>query len=208
MLLRDFYLRDANLVAQDLIGKKLVHNSNEGLFSGLIVEVEAYIGPNDKASHAFNNRYTKRTKIQYGIGGFTYVYLIYGKYYCFNVVTSTFEKPEVVLIRALQPIDGIEKMQSKRNCKRVYDLCNGPGKLCMALDIAYDDYGKDLCDSNLYLEEGIHYSRDQICVSPRVNIDYADESKDLLWRYYIKNNKFVSKVPKRYASDITLADLS
>lgn len=207
MLKRDFYLRDGNIVARDLLGKILVHNTPEGRFSGMIVETEAYLGMNDLASHAANRKLTDRTRIQFGMGGYSYVYLIYGMHYCFNIVTNIMDRPEAVLIRALQPVDGIEEMLKKRKCKRVEDTCNGPGKLCTALNITNEEYGKDLCGSDLFLEDGNVYLKEEIGVSPRINIDYAGESKDLLWRYYVKNNKYVSKVHKSYASDLTLADL-
>lgn len=187
-----------NAVAPELLGKRLVHCSDKGVTSGIIVEVESYVGPYDKGSHAYQNKRTDRTEIQFGLGGYAYVYAIYGMHFCFNVVTNINEKPEVVLVRALEPVDGIELMQQRRNTKELFDLCNGPGKLCRAMDITKKQYGFDLCNSKLYIEPFLCVEKSQIMVSPRINIDYAGECKDYLWRYYIKDNLYVSKVEKRY----------
>ena len=149
MLEREFYQRDANETAQDLLGKLLVHKTAEGIPGGVIVEVESYIGPDDKGSHAYLNKRTERTEIQYGPGGFAYVYSIYGMHYCFNVVTNRTEKPEVVLVRAIEPIMGIELMQKRRKTDNIRNLCNGPGKLCQAMTITKEQYGYDLCSSEL-----------------------------------------------------------
>ncbi len=193
MLSREFYLRDANDCAVDLLGKKLVHETDHGLVSGMIVEVESYIAPGDAASHAYNNKKTKRTEIHYNPGGLAYIYLIYGMYNCFNIVVNTEDKPEVILVRALEPIDGIEIMNKNRRTNKLTELCNGPGKLCQALSITTEQYGYDLCNSTLYLEEFYNISQSDILRSPRINIDYAGEAKDYLWRFYLKDNKFVSK---------------
>lgn len=198
LLTRMFYLRDANAVAPELLGKQLIHYSDKGVTSGIIVEVESYIGPHDRGSHAYLNKRTERTEIQFGLGGYAYVYTIYGMHSCFNVVTNIKDKPEVVLIRALEPVDGIELMQQRRNTKKLLDLCNGPGKLCQAMDITKVQYGCDLCDSELYLESSRIIEKSSIMVSPRINIDYAGDCKKYLWRYYIKDNPYVSKVAKRY----------
>ena len=199
MLEREFYLRDANLVAPDLLGKLLVHETKDGIVSGIIVEVESYIGPEDKGSHAYKNKYTDRTRIQFGLGGYAYIYSIYGMHNCFNVVTNVEEKPEVVLIRALEPFAGIELMKKLRQTDDLKELCNGPGKLCKALDISKAQYGYDLCGSSLYISDCIEIPQAEVMVSPRINIDYAEECKDYLWRYYIKGNEYVSKVATRYA---------
>lgn len=198
MLERNFYLRGANSVAPDLLGKLLVHETKEGLTSGIIVEVESYIGANDKGSHAYLNKRTPRTEIQFGLGGYAYIYMIYGMHYCFNVVTNKVNVPEVVLVRALEPVDGIDLMRIRRNTHNIVQLCNGPGKLCSALGISRVNYGDDLCGNTLYIEECLTISKMNIAISPRINIDYADDDAALLWRYFIKDNKFVSKVAKRY----------
>lgn len=204
MLERSFYLKDATLVAPALLGKVLVHKCDSGITKGMIVETEAYRGAEDKGSHSYLNKRTPRTEIQFGLGGYAYVYMIYGKSYCFNVVTGRENSPEVVFIRALQPLIGIELMQQQRGVQRSQDLCNGPGKLCTAMGISKANYGEDLCGNQLYIEDYLTLSPTQIGVSARINIDYAEECKDYNWRYFIKDNPFVSKVAKRYNSNLTL----
>lgn len=196
---RNFYLRDANTVAPELLGKLLVHRSAAGITSGMIAEVESYVGSCDKGAHSYPNKKTERTKIQFGPGGYAYIYAIYGMHFCFNVVTNIPEKPEVVLIRALEPVDGIDLMCQRRNTNSLVDLCNGPGKLCQAMGITKELYGCDLCGGELYLEQLQCIEKSQIMVSPRINIDYADECKDYLWRYFIQGSPYVSKTPKRYS---------
>lgn len=196
---REFYLRGAEVVAPELLGKLLVHVSAAGAAAGMIVEVEAYDGASDKGAHSYPGKRTARTAIQFGLGGYAYVYFIYGAHNCFNVVTNLAEKPEVVLVRALEPVYGIELMKRRRNTDKLVDLCNGPGKLCRALAIDREQYGSDLCGGELYIAPFAEVDKSLIAVSPRINIDYAEECKDYLWRYFIKDNPYVSKVPKRYA---------
>lgn len=189
---RDFYSHDACYVAEKLIGKILVHESNDGLTSGIIVEAEAYRGPEDKAAHSYAGKRTSRTEIMYHEGGLAYVYLIYGMHCCFNVTASVAGKPEAVLIRAIEPLEGIPLMIQRRKISRVIDLCNGPGKLCSAMGITREHYGIDLCGDELYITEGVKDFR--VKASERVNIDYAEECRKFLWRYFADGNKFVSKV--------------
>lgn len=198
---RDFYLRNAVETAPDLLGKKLVHKTENGICSGMIVEVEAYAGAADKGAHSYGNRRTPRTEIMFGEGGFSYVYSIYGMYYCFNVVVNHADIPECVFIRAVEPIDNIELMKSRRGCEKITDLCSGPGKLCTALGIGKECYGLDLLGDTLFIEEFRTIPKEQIRVSPRINIDYAEECADYLYRFFINDNKFVSKVAKRYRND-------
>lgn len=204
MLTRDFYLRNGNVVAPELLGKKLIHDSPEGITEGIIVEVESYIGPLDKDSHAFQNKRTPRTEVQFGMGGYAYIYTIYGLHSCFNVVTNHENCPEVVLVRALEPANGIELMKKRRKTQNLTALCNGPGKLCQAMGITKHHYGYDLCNSTLRIESGLTISPSQILVSPRINIDYAEECTDFMWRYFLGNNKFVSQVPARYKTTYAL----
>lgn len=192
-LKRDFYNRDALTVSEEILGKTLVHITEEGITKGKIVEVEAYMGPQDKAAHSYGNLYSERTKIQYGEGGFAYVYLIYGMYICMNIVTNKESIPEVILIRALEPLEGIELMKKRRKTDNIKMLCNGPGKLSQAMGITKENYGDDLCGGSLYLEDGIVIPKKQILKSKRINIDYAEEAKDYLWRFTIKDNPYVSK---------------
>lgn len=207
LLERKFYMRDADQLAKDLLGKLLVYRTKEGLLSGVIVETEAYLGPEDLAAHSARNRKSERTKIMYESGGHAYVYLIYGMYCCFNVVANESGKPEAVLVRALEPVLGVEAMRKNRERKRLEDLCSGPGKLCAAMGIDRECNGEDLCGNRLYLEDYRSYKPEEIGVSPRINVDYAGEWKDRLLRYYVKGNSCVSKVGKKYRSELTLKDI-
>lgn len=190
---RDFYNRDTLIVAEEILGKTLVHVTKEGITKGKIVEVEAYIGPKDKAAHSYNNLYSERTKIQYGEAGYAYIYLIYGMHNCMNIVTNKASLPESILIRAIEPLEGIEIMKQRRKTENIKILCNGPGKLSQAMGITKEHYGADLCGDVLYLEEGTSLQKEQILKTKRINIDYAGEAKDYLWRFVIKNNPYVSK---------------
>lgn len=202
MLTREFYQVDANALAPQLLGKRLVHQTAEGITAGMIVEVEAYVGSRDKGAHSYPNKRTPRTQIQFGPGGFAYVYGIYGLHFCFNVVANVAQEPEVVLIRALEPLEGIPLMEQRRNTTDRAVLCNGPGKLCSAMGITKAQYGYDLCNSTLSLEPYQQVDPSQILVSPRINIDYAQECRDYLWRYFLRDNSFVSPTPKRYRAQI------
>lgn len=195
---RNFFTRDALKVSKEVLGKALVHNSLEGLTSGKIVEVEAYIGPNDSASHAYLNRKTPRTKIQYKDGGYAYIYQIYGIHHCFNIVTGKKNTPEVVLIRALEPISGIALMIKRRGMKdtalkKIINLTNGPAKLCKAMGINKNHYGENLCEGRIFIIDiNSKINSKDILASPRINIDYAGKARKYLWRFYLKNNPFVS----------------
>ncbi|SJZ52717.1 DNA-3-methyladenine glycosylase [Selenihalanaerobacter shriftii] len=194
----DFYQKDAITLARDLLGKYLVRNIDGEEVIAKMVETEAYVGPEDKACHAYQNKRTKRTEAMFKRGGYTYVYLIYGMYNCFNVVADPKEKPEAVLIRAVEPIKGLEIVKQNRSIKskRKQDLTNGPGKLCQALDIdkSLNDY--DLTNgNNLYIKDSKRRNKGNydIISDRRINIDYAEEYRDKPWRFYIKGNNFVSK---------------
>ena len=189
---REFYLTDAVSLARRLLGKILVHETNKGITSGIIVETEAYKGPDDKAAHTYNNKRTARTEIFFREGGFAYVYLVYGMYHCFNVTANFSEKPECVLVRALEPLEGIELMKMRRRTKKLTNLCSGPGKLCDALGITKELYGADLCGNELYILDN-DYPDMKIISSPRIGIDYAEEYKDVCWRYCIEGNIFISR---------------
>lgn len=198
-LKREFYKRNTLDVAKELVGKYLIHKSSEGATVGRIVETEAYIGPQDRASHAYEGKLTERTIIQFGPGGYAYIYQIYGINYCFNVVTEEPRKPEVVLIRALEPIDGIELMAKRRKNidinKNLKHLTNGPSKLCQAMAIDKSLYGIDLCGGELFLASANNSQNCSIDIAatPRINIDYAGEAKNYLWRFVLEDNPFVSK---------------
>lgn len=189
-----FYQKDAVTLAQDLLGKLLVREINDEKMIAKIVETEAYMGPEDKAAHSYNNRRTSRTEVMFGRAGVTYVYLIYGMYHCMNVVAAEEEIPQAVLLRGVEPIQGIDNMRKNRSIKskKMQSLTNGPGKLCQALSIDKSLNGTDLIYGNqLYLLD--HQEEFEIEASKRINIDYAEEYKDKLWRFSIKDNSFVSK---------------
>ncbi len=188
-LLREFYLNDTLTVAQRLLGKTLVC----GEASGLIVETEAYMGPMDKAAHSSGSKRTPRTEIMYGEGGYAYVYLIYGMYCCLNVVTSQRDRPECVLLRALEPLTGLDLMSQRRKGKPKTELCRGPGCLCTALGIDRSFLGADLCAPHkLFITEGAELPEALIAATPRIGIDYAGEARFYPWRFIIKDNPYVS----------------
>lgn len=192
VLPREFYLRETLTVARELLGKILVHRTPEGTVSGRIVEVEAYQGPEDPAAHSYQNRQRKRTAIQYGPGGFAYVYFIYGMHYCMNVVTREEDRPEAVLIRALEPVSGLELMEERRGRVRGIDLLNGPGKLCRALAIDKSCYGDDLCGKKLFIEDAGDAPDGDIICTPRINVDYAGEAAAYPWRFILRGSRYVS----------------
>jgi len=193
---REFYLRDTIQVARELIGKELVHRSSAGITSGVIVETEAYMGITDPASHAFGGLRSKRTEIMYLTGGRVYIYLIYGMYNCMNVTTQKEGAPEAVLIRAIQPVRGMEIMLARRglkNPKSLMNLTNGPGKLCQAMGIGADLYGADLCEKRLFVQEPENPAAGEVGASRRLNIEYAGSARDFEWRFYLKGNPFVTR---------------
>lgn len=189
-LQREFYLRDGLTVARELIGKKLVTRLPEGTTSGIIVETEAYMGTLDAAAHSYRGK-TERTKIFFGAGGFVYVYLIYGRNLCTNVVANIENVPEAVLIRALEPVDGVALMMSRRGKKNLRELCSGPGKLSQALGVTKNFYGADLCGDEIFIEttENFHSN---ITATKRINVDYAGVAANYLWRFIATGNKFLS----------------
>lgn len=190
---RAFYLTDGLVLARNLLGKVLVHNTAEGITKGRITEVEAYMGEEDKASHSYKNRMTPRTEIQYGEGGFAYIYMIYGMHNCMNIVANQEGVAQAVLIRALEPVQGIELMEKRRNSKDISALCSGPGRLCQAMGITKAQYGMDLCGKELYLEDAPALKDEEIEQSKRINIDYSEEARDFLWRFSVKNCPYVSR---------------
>ena len=190
---RDFYMRDAVTVARELLGKTLVHCSHDGTTKGRIVECEAYMGSSDPASHSHDNLQTSRTEVMYGDGGYVYTYIVYGIHVCMNVVANVENVPEAVLIRALDPLEGIELMKKRRGKERISDLCSGPGKLCSAMGIDMKNYGTDLCDNEIFVEHDEKFDHPVDIVSAkRIGVD---SSKDLgNYRFYIEGNRFVSKI--------------
>lgn len=161
--------------------------------SGRITEVEAYMGTTDKASHSYGGRRTKRTEVMYKEGGYSYVFLIYGMYECFNVTVGREGDPQAVLIRGVEPLENKNLMWEKRKVKKEKDISNGPGKLTKALGITREDNGVDLtAGENLWLEDDGYKVKD-IVETTRIGIDYAEEDALKPWRFYIKDSIFVSK---------------
>lgn len=193
---RDFYTRvDVLVVARQLLGQILVVPTENGeRVSGMIVETEAYRGPEDRASHAYGGRRTRRTETMYRPGGTAYVYFVYGMYHQFNVVTGLPEIPHAVLIRALEPIEGVELMRARRPGQPDGNLANGPGKLSIALAIDRSLDGADLLDDRVWIERGSRpVSASAIACGPRIGIAYAAEWVEKPWRFWLKGNPFVSR---------------
>jgi DNA-3-methyladenine glycosylase len=187
---REFYTRTNVLtVSRELLGKLLVVPAHDGTrVSGIIVEAESYRGPEDRASHAYGGRRTKRTETMYQVGGTAYVYFVYGMYYQFNVVTNVRDIPHAVLIRALEPVEGIELMRKRRPGQPDHNLTNGPGKLCIALGIDRQLDRASLLGNRVWIEEGEKIPPRRIASGPRIGIDYAEEWVDKPWRFWIKGN--------------------
>src|ERR1051326_204859 len=193
---REFYTRsDVLEVARDLLGKKLVvPNRNGARVAGIIVETEAYRGPEDRASHAWNGRRTRRTETMYGVGGTAYVYFVYGMYNQFNVVTNVADTPHAVLVRALEPVEGLDLIRRRGVGRFVRQWRSGPGRICLALGNDRKLDKAHLLGERVWIEEGISISRRQIARGPRIGIDYAEEWVDKPWRFWIRDNPFVSRL--------------
>ena len=165
--------------------------------AGIIVEVEAYLGVEDKAAHTFGGRRTERVRSMWGDGGHAYVYFIYGMQYCLNLVAGEAGHPVAVLIRALEPTEGLELMYGRRvKAKADTDLCSGPGKLCQALDIKRSLDGQDVVDGELLFVERARrraLAADGIVARPRVGVDYAEEWAVAPLRFYVAGNPHISK---------------
>jgi len=193
---RDFYTRTSVLtVARQLLGQRLVVPGRDGRrVSGIIVETEAYCGPQDRASHAYGGRRTPRTETMYRIGGTAYVYFVYGMHYQFNVVTNVEDIPHAILIRAIEPAEGIDTMMRQRRGRSHHHLTSGPGKLCMALGIDRRLDGADLLDDRVWIEAGEpRLPPSAIARGPRIGIAYAGEWAKVPWRFWIRGNPFVSR---------------
>lgn len=200
VLKRDFYQRDTLTVARELLGKYLISEIDDDILIAKIVEVEAYLGYEDKAAHTYGGRRTQRTEVMYGSAGFAYVYFTYGMHNLLNVVTREESIGEAVLIRAVEPISDLDDFSMRRfgknyaelNSYQKKNITNGPAKLtkAMGIDLAYN--GLDMTiGEKLYIVEG--ESEFKITSSKRIGIDYAEEAIDYLYRFYIEDNKFVSK---------------
>ncbi len=191
LLLPSYYEQDDVLfLGKDLLGKCLFTCIAGIVTCGIINETESYKGPEDKASHAYNFRRTKRNEIMYASGGKSYVYFCYGMHYLFNIVTNIEGIPHAVLIRSIFPIRGIEHMKKRRNCQKGYpQLTYGPGRTAQALGIDISFYGKSLTSNSIWIEDiGISIPETTIEKLPRVGIDYAEEHASLPWRFRVHNS--------------------
>ena len=192
-----FYERiDVERISKELLGKVLVTQIEGQRTSGTIVETEAYRGPDDKACHAHLNRFTKRTKVMFDSGGHAYIYLCYGIHHLFNVVTAKTGMPHAVLIRAIEPLENMDLMLSRRNMTRIKpQLTAGPGVLSKAMGLNKDMTGQNMLDTHtpVWIEDwGFEVAEKDIVASPRVGIDYAEECIDWPWRFRVKGSKWTS----------------
>lgn len=192
---RSFYKRDVLTVAHELLGKILIKADGPEILAGKIVEVEAYDGSVDEAAHTFQGK-TKRNEIMFGNGGYFYVYFTYGAHFCCNIVTGTEGHGTAVLIRGVEPVEGVERMSFNRFGKNLlneaekHKLTNGPGKVCQAFGINREYYGEDLINGRIYLLNQRRIPADRIVKTTRIGIK---KSTELNWRFYIKDNPFVSR---------------
>lgn len=196
ILPESFYERkDVVKIARELLGKVLVTNFNSVKTSGIIVETEAYAGASDKASHAFGNRRTNRTEVMYAHGGITYVYLCYGIHHLFNVVTNIKDVPHAILIRAIEPLEGVDIMLERRGKEKLTPaLTAGPGVMSQALGILTTHTGLSLEGPQIYIEDkGIKVRNIDVRAGTRVGVAYAAEDALLPYRFWLKDNKYVSK---------------
>lgn len=192
----EFYLsKNTAKVARELLGKLLVVPDEKGRrVSGMIIEVEAYLGEIDRAAHSFGGRRTARNEVMYGGGGRVYVFFVYGMYYQLNVVTGPTEHPHAILIRGIEPVDGIEVMRERRGKMKDTNLTSGPGKLAIALGVTRELNGADLTSDRIWLEEYRSFTKKEIEIGKRIGIDYAGEDAEKPLRFWVKGNPFVSKV--------------
>lgn len=194
-----FYMKDGITLAKDLLGKVIVREEAGESYCFKIVETEAYMGAEDKGAHVYGNKKTQRTAPLFEIGGTTYIYLIYGMYHCLNISAGEVGVPYCVLIRGVEPMDELAVNYAKQNrnikSKKLTDLTNGPGKLCKALKIDKSLNAHLVTKKGpLWIAEGEAPSL--IVEAKRINIPYAEEYQDMLWRFYIKDNPFVSVIDK------------
>jgi DNA-3-methyladenine glycosylase len=200
-LSRSFFARSARIVAQDLLGKKLVRRVNGSFLTGIVVETEAYCDADvpDLACHgdrANKGRPTGRTSVMFGPPGYAYVYFTYGVHWMFNVVTGKEGEANAVLIRALEPVAGLDRMRENRNGRSQQELTNGPAKLAQALAIDKSLNGANLCEEDgvIWFEDAPTVSSGLVNIGPRIGLGKTPEPWfSMPWRYWLKNNPFVSK---------------
>ena len=187
---------DVTHLAKDLLGKFLCTNIDGLYCSGKIVETEAYRAPDDRACHAYNNRRTNRTEVMFSKGGVAYIYVCYGLHHLMNVVTAPKDQAHAILIRALEPADGIDIMAERRQMEMMdARLTKGPGALSVALGLRSGMTGTSLYDpsSPIWIEDrGIRFQESEICISKRIGVESAGEAAHWPWRYFVRGNRFVS----------------
>ncbi|HEX6279336.1 MAG TPA: DNA-3-methyladenine glycosylase [Pyrinomonadaceae bacterium] len=190
-----FLTEDTLSEAKAMLGNLLVVPDEGGRrVSGMIVEVEAYCGVSDRGAHSYGGRRTARNEVTYGPGGHAYVFFVYGMYYQLNFVLGPAEHPHVLLIRAVEPVEGIDMMRLRRGAMKDKNLTSGPGKLCIALGIDRSMNGEDLVEGErVWVEKYGSFHGDEIAVGKRIGIDYAGGDADLPWRFWVKGNPYVSK---------------
>ena len=192
-LKRSFFRRDTLKVAEELLGYVLVRRiTPQIVLKGRIVETEAYLGTQDPSCHSFSGKKTKRTQVMYLPGGVNYVYFTYGMHFCFNIITAEAEEPEAVLIRALEPLEGVEHMKKQRNKSQLQELCNGPAKLCQAFSVDKSFNGKDLEGDTLYIENKKTFHGEAV-QTHRVGLSLNSDAHYWPIRFYIPQNDFVSR---------------
>ncbi|MEO9503455.1 DNA-3-methyladenine glycosylase [Nonlabens ulvanivorans] len=187
---------DVVALSRDLIGKKIVSNINGELTSGIITETEAYRGYDDKACHAHLGRFTDRTKVMYEPGGVAYVYLCYGIHHLFNIITNTDGNADAILIRAVEPVEGIDIMLKRRGKKKLdKTLTSGPGNFSKAFALDKSFYGADLTGDEVWIEKSdlFRFRESDITSTTRIGIDYAGEDKNLPWRFYLNTSDYISR---------------
>jgi DNA-3-methyladenine glycosylase len=191
----NFYRQnDVVEISRNLLGKVLFTSIDNQVTAGKIVETEAYCGLSDRASHAYHNKKTRRNSVMFEEGGVAYVYLIYGIHYLFNVVTGARDVPNAVLIRALEPVEGIDIMCRRRDCSNTKRITSGPGALSKALGINLDLYGSSLLSEKIWIEDQEEiFPEEHIVATTRVGVDYAGEDAFLPWRFYLQDNPWVSR---------------
>jgi DNA-3-methyladenine glycosylase len=191
---KEFYIRSSVIVAKELIGKYLFRNTGKEILSGIIVETEAYTGRTDPAAHSYNGK-TPRNEVMFEEGGAAYVYFTYGNHFCFNAVTGKKNTPSAVLIRGIEPLASIETMKKNRGTDDLYNLTNGPGKLTKAFSIDKKLNGASLSGDEIYISEAVRNNKKYTVMrSKRIGIT---KNADKLYRFYAKDNPFVSYAPKK-----------
>jgi DNA-3-methyladenine glycosylase len=186
----DFYLKPCLKAARELIGKVLVRIKGKKVYAGIIVETEAYLGDKDAASHSFNGM-TKRNEIMFGEGGNAYVYFTYGNHHCVNVVIGKPGLAHAVLIRAIEPVDGIKYMKKNRGMDDIYNLTNGPGKLCRAMEIDLRQNGASLLGDEIFIAEPVEKRKHRIIRTKRIGIS---KNAEKFYRFIDNENPFVSRI--------------